>query len=93
MIGCVRADHPSPPWGAINLAPTDLPSLRSASILCEHDLFFCTVAVQGDRELVYAFNLPAFLGVNPGIGFGFVGTAHAAYDALAQVEAQLRRPA
>ncbi len=58
-------------------------------ILGEYDLLINGFAVERDGVLVDTFDFPAFLGVNPGVGFGFVGTAHAAYDALAQACAQI----
>ena len=42
-----------------------------------------------DGPLVHAFDLPAFLSIHPGIGLGFVSSAHAAHDAAAQANAQV----
>src|SRR5437016_8156582 len=42
-----------------------------------------------DCYLVNIFDLPALLGVNPGIGFGLVATTHTTYNAAAQTGAQM----
>src|SRR5712692_2429602 len=53
------------------------------------DFFFFGGGVERDGVFVYAFDFPAFLGVDPGVGRAFVGSAHAAHDAAAQAQAQV----
>ena len=58
-------------------------------IFSEQDFVVVGVIIQVDGPFVDAFDLPALLGVDPGVGFGFVGTAHTLDDAAAQMEAVL----
>ena len=49
-------------------------------IFCELDFFFRLGVVKTDGVFIYTFNLPAFLGIDPGVGLGFVSSAHTAHD-------------
>src|SRR6266571_9555088 len=76
------ARAPNPVRGRSPLHPQYL-------ILCEYNLFLYGFVVKRDGIFVDAFDFPAFLDVNPGISFGFVGTAHATYDTSAQTCTQV----
>src|SRR6266699_4421823 len=75
-------DTPNPVRGRSPLHPQYL-------ILCEYNLFLYGFVVKRDGIFVDAFDFPAFLDVNPGVSFGFVGTAHATYDTSAQTCTQV----
>ena len=52
-------------------------------ILRQLDFFIFGCAIEGDGVFVDTFDFPAFLGIDPGVGFGFMRATHAAYDAVA----------
>ena len=80
---CIPLMRPRTPYRGVHpCTPVNL-------ILCEYNLFVYRIVMKRDRIFVDAFDFPAFLGVNPGVSFGFVGTAHAAYDTAAQACAQV----
>src|SRR6266849_1319806 len=62
----------------------------SILIFSELDLFSRSgFAIQAHSVLVYSFDLPALLGINPGIGLSFVSPAHTAYYTAAQACTQV----
>src|SRR5947209_2741517 len=75
-----------PPWSVGRPVISDN---KYSLILRQLDFFLFGCAIEGDGVFIDAFDFPAFLGIDPGIGFGFVRATHAAYDAVAQADAQV----
>src|SRR5437660_2993837 len=52
----------------------------SLLIFGQLNLFLNLCTIQFDRFFVYPFDLPAFLGIDPHIGLGLVGTTHTPHN-------------
>src|SRR5579885_1549576 len=76
-------------WPARRLACSAGPDGNATLIFRQLNLIFRRAFVEVDGSLVDAFDLPTLLGVDPGVGLGFVGAAHTAHDAAAQATAQV----